>query len=185
MAEARALAAELARKRRSRCSTSSRRCIAASRCRSTRAVPRGHALRPGGVHRGHARRDEGVSREAEAGVQGQMSELRGSLSAPAAASRSSCPASTRRSPTGCSKGARGAGGGRCARTTSPSCTCPGAFELPVAALRVAETGRFDAVICLGCLIKGDTMHFEYIAEQRRQASWTSHRHRRARSRSAC
>ena len=40
---------------------------------------------------------------------------------------------------------------------------PGAFELPVAALRLAETGQFDAVICLGCLIKGDTMHFEYIA----------------------
>ena len=41
---------------------------------------------------------------------------------------------------------------------------PGAFELPVAAQRLAESGRFDAVICLGCLIKGDTMHFEYIAE---------------------
>ena len=41
---------------------------------------------------------------------------------------------------------------------------PGAFEIPVAALHLAETGRFDAVICLGCLIKGDTMHFEYIAE---------------------
>jgi 6,7-dimethyl-8-ribityllumazine synthase len=40
---------------------------------------------------------------------------------------------------------------------------PGAFELPVAALRAAESGRFDAVICLGCLIKGETMHFEYIA----------------------
>ncbi len=40
---------------------------------------------------------------------------------------------------------------------------PGAFELPIAALRLAETGQFDAVICLGCLIKGDTMHFEYIA----------------------
>ena len=40
---------------------------------------------------------------------------------------------------------------------------PGAFEIPVAALRLAETGDFDAVICLGCLIKGDTMHFEYIA----------------------
>jgi 6,7-dimethyl-8-ribityllumazine synthase len=40
---------------------------------------------------------------------------------------------------------------------------PGAFEIPVAAMRLAETGRFDAVICLGCLIKGDTMHFEYIA----------------------
>jgi 6,7-dimethyl-8-ribityllumazine synthase len=40
---------------------------------------------------------------------------------------------------------------------------PGAFELPMAALRAAETGQFDAVICIGCLIKGETMHFEYIA----------------------
>ena len=41
---------------------------------------------------------------------------------------------------------------------------PGAFEIPVAAQRLAESGVVDAVICLGCLIKGDTMHFEYIAE---------------------
>ena len=41
---------------------------------------------------------------------------------------------------------------------------PGAFELPIAAQRLAESGRVDAVICLGCLIKGDTMHFEYIAD---------------------
>jgi 6,7-dimethyl-8-ribityllumazine synthase len=41
---------------------------------------------------------------------------------------------------------------------------PGAFELPAAALRVAQSGSVDAVICLGCLIKGDTMHFEYIAD---------------------
>jgi 6,7-dimethyl-8-ribityllumazine synthase len=40
---------------------------------------------------------------------------------------------------------------------------PGAFELPVVARKLAETKRFDAVITLGCLIKGDTMHFEYIA----------------------
>jgi 6,7-dimethyl-8-ribityllumazine synthase len=40
---------------------------------------------------------------------------------------------------------------------------PGAFEIPVTAMRLAETGNYDAVICLGCLIKGDTMHFEYIA----------------------
>jgi 6,7-dimethyl-8-ribityllumazine synthase len=40
---------------------------------------------------------------------------------------------------------------------------PGAFEIPVAARRAAETGRFDAIVCIGCLIKGDTMHFEYIA----------------------
>ena len=41
---------------------------------------------------------------------------------------------------------------------------PGAFEIPVAALHAAQQGDVDAVICLGCLIKGDTMHFEYIAE---------------------
>jgi 6,7-dimethyl-8-ribityllumazine synthase len=41
---------------------------------------------------------------------------------------------------------------------------PGAFEIPLAALRVAESGEFAAVICLGCLIKGETMHFEYIAD---------------------
>lgn len=41
---------------------------------------------------------------------------------------------------------------------------PGAFEIPLAAQRLAESGEFDAIICLGCLIKGDTMHFEYIAD---------------------
>ncbi len=40
---------------------------------------------------------------------------------------------------------------------------PGAFEIPIAAQRVAETGRVAAVICLGCLIRGATPHFEYIA----------------------
>jgi 6,7-dimethyl-8-ribityllumazine synthase len=40
---------------------------------------------------------------------------------------------------------------------------PGAFEIPVAALRLAQSGQYDAVIALGCLIKGETMHFEYIA----------------------
>lgn len=40
---------------------------------------------------------------------------------------------------------------------------PGAFEIPLTARRLAGSGQFDAVICLGCLIKGDTMHFEYIA----------------------
>jgi 6,7-dimethyl-8-ribityllumazine synthase len=40
---------------------------------------------------------------------------------------------------------------------------PGAFELPQAARALAETGRFDAVVCLGCVIRGATPHFEYIA----------------------
>lgn len=40
---------------------------------------------------------------------------------------------------------------------------PGAFEIPMAAQRVAENGKVSAVICLGCLIRGATPHFEYIA----------------------
>lgn len=40
---------------------------------------------------------------------------------------------------------------------------PGAFELPFAASQAAQTGRFDAVVCLGCVIRGETPHFDYIA----------------------
>src|SRR5205814_757471 len=40
---------------------------------------------------------------------------------------------------------------------------PGAFEIPQAARAAAETGRFDAIVCLGCLIRGETPHFDYIA----------------------
>ena len=40
---------------------------------------------------------------------------------------------------------------------------PGAYELAQAAQRVAEDGSWDAVVCLGCLIRGETPHFDYIA----------------------
>jgi 6,7-dimethyl-8-ribityllumazine synthase len=40
---------------------------------------------------------------------------------------------------------------------------PGAFEIPLAAQQAAATARFDAVVCLGCVIRGATPHFEYIA----------------------
>lgn len=40
---------------------------------------------------------------------------------------------------------------------------PGSFELPVAASQLAETEKYDAIICLGVLIKGDTKHDQYIA----------------------
>ena len=43
-------------------------------------------------------------------------------------------------------------------------TVPGAFELPVTAKMLAASKRVDVIICLGCLIKGDTMHFEYRPE---------------------
>jgi 6,7-dimethyl-8-ribityllumazine synthase len=41
---------------------------------------------------------------------------------------------------------------------------PGAFELPQAAQRLADSKRFAAVVCLGCLIRGETPHFDYIAQ---------------------
>ena len=40
---------------------------------------------------------------------------------------------------------------------------PGTFEIPLAARCAAESGRFNAVVCLGCVIKGETAHFEFIA----------------------
>jgi 6,7-dimethyl-8-ribityllumazine synthase len=40
---------------------------------------------------------------------------------------------------------------------------PGAFELPVAAQRLAASGRYAAVVALGCVIRGDTPHFEYVS----------------------
>jgi 6,7-dimethyl-8-ribityllumazine synthase len=40
---------------------------------------------------------------------------------------------------------------------------PGAFELPTAAKALAQTGRYAAVVCLGCVIRGETAHFELVA----------------------
>ena len=40
---------------------------------------------------------------------------------------------------------------------------PGAFEIPIAAQLAAESGVYDAIVCLGCLVRGETLHFEVIA----------------------
>lgn len=40
---------------------------------------------------------------------------------------------------------------------------PGAFEIPLIAQKLARTGKYAGVICLGCVIKGDTAHFEFIS----------------------
>jgi 6,7-dimethyl-8-ribityllumazine synthase len=42
---------------------------------------------------------------------------------------------------------------------------PGAFEIPLAAKKMAKSGRYDAVICLGAVIRGSTPHFDYIAAE--------------------
>ena len=42
---------------------------------------------------------------------------------------------------------------------------PGAFEIPMAARKVVESGRYDAIITLGAVIRGSTPHFDYVAGQ--------------------
>jgi 6,7-dimethyl-8-ribityllumazine synthase len=42
---------------------------------------------------------------------------------------------------------------------------PGAFEIPLLALKLAQSGKFDAIICVGTIIRGQTPHFEYIASE--------------------
>jgi 6,7-dimethyl-8-ribityllumazine synthase len=42
---------------------------------------------------------------------------------------------------------------------------PGAFEIPLVVKKVAESGKYDAVVAIGCLIRGETPHFEYISNQ--------------------
>lgn len=42
---------------------------------------------------------------------------------------------------------------------------PGAFELPLTAQMLAKSGKFDAIICLGCVIRGATPHFDYVCSE--------------------
>jgi 6,7-dimethyl-8-ribityllumazine synthase len=51
----------------------------------------------------------------------------------------------------------------CAKSNITVIWVPGAWELPLAARKVTATGQYDAVLCLGCVIRGETPHFDYIA----------------------
>lgn len=42
---------------------------------------------------------------------------------------------------------------------------PGAFEIPMVAQKIAQSGKYDAVICLGAVVRGGTPHFEYVASE--------------------
>ncbi len=41
---------------------------------------------------------------------------------------------------------------------------PGSFEIPTVAMQVAKSGKFDAVVCLGCVIRGATDHYDYVVQ---------------------
>jgi 6,7-dimethyl-8-ribityllumazine synthase len=43
--------------------------------------------------------------------------------------------------------------------------CPGAFEIPQVAVKLVNSGDYDAIICVGCVIRGETPHFDYIAAE--------------------
>ncbi|MBV8164366.1 MAG: 6,7-dimethyl-8-ribityllumazine synthase [Candidatus Eremiobacteraeota bacterium] len=59
---------------------------------------------------------------------------------------------------------RGFADGRVRRSDIDVYDVPGAFELPIAASWLAQTKRYDAVVCLGCVIRGETPHFDYVAD---------------------
>lgn len=42
---------------------------------------------------------------------------------------------------------------------------PGSFEIPIAAKKLAAAGRYDSIICIGCVLRGDTSHYEYISSE--------------------
>ena len=79
------------------------------------------------------------------------------------ATRPASAASTRTWP----RGSRRARGG-CSRRRAPrwTCTtCPGAFELPLAAKYCADSGRYAGVACLGAVIRGETDHYDYVCQE--------------------
>jgi 6,7-dimethyl-8-ribityllumazine synthase len=42
---------------------------------------------------------------------------------------------------------------------------PGSFEIPIAAKKLAVTGRFDSLICIGCVLRGETSHYDYVCSE--------------------
>jgi len=42
---------------------------------------------------------------------------------------------------------------------------PGSFELPLAAKKLAATGKFDSLICIGCVLRGETSHYDYVCSE--------------------
>ena len=53
----------------------------------------------------------------------------------------------------------------CAEDNITHVHVPGSFEIPLTAMRLAKSGEYDAVICVGCVIRGETPHFDYICSE--------------------
>ena len=101
-----------------------------------------------------------------------------------AATRSPSGASTRTSPSGSSP-APSARSRRPARGRPTSSTCPGAFELPLAAKYLAESGRYAGVACLGAVIRGETDHYDYVCAEAARGIQDVQLAPACRARSAC
>ena len=52
---------------------------------------------------------------------------------------------------------------------------PGAFEIPLIASKMAQTGKYDALICLGAVIRGNTSHYDYVCSEVRRADHRKYR----------
>ena len=81
--------------------------------------------------------------------------------------------------------ARGAGRSRVRQETITIMVVPGAFELPLAATALAKTRRFACIVALGCIIRGDTPHFDYVASEAASGLQLAALETGVRSRSAC
>ena len=130
---------------------------------------RGRAVRSGGGDRRHAGRHPGLRREAPSGVHRTVkstSHPDGQTSTDAAGLRVAVVVSAYHGEVTDAL-RRGAVEALLEAGSDESqlrvVSVPGAFEIPFAARVVAESGQFDAVVCLGCVIRGETPHFDYIA----------------------
>ena len=126
--------------------------------------PRGRAAERSPSSRPSLAAERPSTRAGELDVPDGYTVLEGRRGRAPRASASSSRASTARSPNGCSTSAldelERAGVAREAVTVMP---VPGAFELPLAAMALAKTRRYSCVVALGCVIRGETPHFDYVA----------------------